>query len=96
MPKYEVIYANKFQFTNENTGQLVQGVSVTYLPNDPIQAENSRGKQPLKLSTKFDQWSNIEQVPGVYEMDFGMKAGKGGKPEMTLEGLKYASPVKAH
>lgn len=92
-----VLSARGWALTDEKTGQERSGVSIHYIMTDnlePFKVENTgeEGYQPVKQSISLDEAKHLENVPGVYEADFQMRASA-GKTVLALSTLKYLCDV---
>lgn len=86
-----ILSFRRFAFEGKLDGKHIEGVSVSYL--DPTCVENSeerRGVFPLQISTTNEVATKLTQLPGVYECDFGRRAGRFGKPEMVLREVEFS------
>lgn len=91
-------YAKPWQMQDERTGAQREGLTVEYLACDnlnPVTNEDgSVGVRHCKESVPLGFMSTITNVPGLYELEFGMKPGSRGKMEVKLVGFKYIGDVK--
>lgn len=92
-----LIYAKPWQMLDEKTGANRQGISIEYLACenlDPVVNEDgSMGVRHCKESIPLTMSASIIKVPGLYDLEFGLKPGSKGKMEVKLVGVNYISPV---
>lgn len=86
MSNYIVTGYRPYDFVNAD-GEKVQGVKVFYL--DEGTEESEHGLFPLNISTTYDQLQNLQQVPGVYDLDFKQRRDQKGKPILVLKSVKF-------
>lgn len=91
MERVLVLSANKYKFTEDETGREIEGLSVYYVPDEvPASDHIRRGLSVLKMSTsRLELWEAAAVLPGVYELDIQMRPGKNLRPTPTLTGLRY-------
>jgi hypothetical protein len=89
MQTVTVIYAKRYSFTNRETGELVEGVTVQYLPDEIANKPDEKGQQPVKLSMPVGNWNQVESVPGKYDMDFDFVPDSRGNVKVKLRGLQF-------
>jgi len=79
---YLLLSAQTYNMTDEDTGALIEGVSLWYLPSDNLDAVEdeayaarggiSRGIKVAKVSLPLDKRTKIVSVPGLYEFTLEM------------------------
>jgi hypothetical protein len=84
-----LLAARRYQFTDDKTGRPVEGVSLTYLTGDSETTPDQRGMFPLSITAPLEVFGLLTEVPGVYDMDFKQRPGKGGKPALQVVGLRF-------
>jgi hypothetical protein len=90
---YLVIAAKSYDFKND-AGERVQGLNVTYL--DPEMREDTEtqvGLLPLKVPALSKVFSQIEKLPGYYELDFRQRPDGKGKPVLTLASCRFKAEL---
>lgn len=93
-----ILYAKPYRVVNED-GTVNEGVTIVYYPCDnlsPLQGEDgSRGMQTLQQSFSMALFKNIQVVPALYEVEFGLKPIKNSAgvkvPGVVPIGLKFVS-----
>ena len=92
-----ILHTNKYDMTDRDTRENNKGISVSYLPNGSLAPKTDgtqRGDKPAKGSLKFEQEAELAAVPGVYDADLAFKINKDGKPELTLESVKFVGDIQ--
>lgn len=88
MEKCVILSARAYDF-QDSQNQQVKGVSLTYLTGDHEDTDQRRGVFPMTVSATSEVFRSITAVPGVYELDFKQRPGRGGKPSLTVVGAKF-------
>lgn len=92
-----VIYANPWSMTDERTGKAMEGITVEYLAcenlNPVTNEDGSMGVRHCKESIPLNLSPELKYVPGVYDLEFGLKPGTKGKMQVKLVGLHYLGDV---
>lgn len=90
--KILVLYCNSYNFTDDRTGQIKEGVSFRYIVSDdlaPINNPNgSKGYTIQKASLPLSFAPAFSSVPGVYDCMFDMK-DKGGQVTLVPVSVTY-------
>ena len=92
---YLVLHVRPYDFDSDD-GRRISGASVTYLDlaePDTSRASDERGVAPLTISTTVDASRGISQAPGIYDLRFTQRRGKGGRPVLTLTGAQLVRPL---
>lgn len=96
-----LLSARRYDFTGTDGGQVV-GVTLTYLTGDVENSPDNRGAAPLSITAPVDLYAQLGPLPGLYDMDFKQRPGKGGKPTLQCTGVRFQtaldgllSPVQA-
>lgn len=93
MPKFLILGARSYDFVNQETGERISGVKITYVDQPENDAIN-KGYTPMSVSADETLWNDLTSVPGIYDFDFGMKATKvGGAPKLVLHSVKLLKEV---
>lgn len=94
MAQFLVLGARHYDFVNQDSGERLVGVKLTYVDQPEYDAAN-KGYIPMSVSTDESIWADLTAVPGIYDFDFGMKATKvGGAPKLVLRSVKLLEEVK--
>lgn len=93
-----VIYAKPWQMQDDRTMAIRAGISLEYLACENfepvVNEDGSMGVRHCKESVPLELSKSITQVPGMYELEFGLKPGAKGKMEVKLVGLHYLGDVQ--
>lgn len=97
MEKTLLLSADKWEFTDEKTGEVKHGVTLTYINAYRDQDESSLGYKPTSLSAGVEVWPELQgkNLPALCEMGFGSKPGTKSNPKPTvyISTLRYVSAV---
>lgn len=94
-----VLSAKRYKVTGEG-GELVQGVSVSYLMTDTLKAvtvdSDTFGCIPAKFNAAYEDFDKFKMCPGIYDMNFTMTVvgGIGGKVTLKPESFEFLRPVE--
>lgn len=84
---YLVLGVSNWNFTDERTGEVRQGISVHYSDVNNVQKDNNvNGSLPVKITGHSSFYSRFSTLPGFYELDFGVRS-LSGKPSLFLESV---------
>lgn len=92
---YLVLSVRPYSFEADD-GRNLSGASVTYVD---LEADSTPGPDarsafaPLTISAPARLASDFPSVPGVYQLDFTQRRGKGGRPVLALGGATLERPV---
>lgn len=93
-----LIYAKAWAMQDEKTGANRQGISIEYLACENLKPvvneDGSMGVRHCKESVPLTLQESIIKIPGLYDLEFGLKPGSKGKMEVKLVGLNYIGDVK--
>lgn len=92
MEKCVVLAARAYDFQDERN-QQIKGVSLTYITDHYEDTHDRRGSFPMIVSATSEVFHSISALPGVYELDFRQRPGRGGKPGLTVVGAKLCVPL---
>jgi hypothetical protein len=81
-----VVYANEWDFEGR------RGSTIHYMTH-PVKKETARGSEVVKATGEAGLFGLLEEVPGIYEMEF-VPGGRAGKPSLQLAGLQFIETVK--
>jgi hypothetical protein len=87
-----VLGARRYDFQDES-GRRVSGVTLTYLTGDLEGEADRRGQASLSIAAPPDVWHQLQAVPGIYDIDFRQRPGKGGRPQLQAVGVHFLAPV---
>lgn len=94
MTRVLVLAAKHYDFEDEK-GKRVEGSSLTYLTGDTEQTLERRGMEPMTVSVPTDAFGGLREVPGVYDVEFRHRAGKGGRVTVQAAAVSFveAAPL---
>lgn len=91
---YLVLHVRPWALNDEVTKELREGLTVTYIdPTTPPQ-EGEVGIPPLNITGDKGLMPSFSSAPGLYDLSFTQRRGKGGKPQLVLNGANLQKPVK--
>jgi hypothetical protein len=93
---YLVLSVRPYSFEADD-GRNLSGASVTYIDLDaePLQ-DQATGFAPLTISAPARLTPDFPKVPGMYQLHFTQRRGKGGRPVLALGGATLERPVDLH
>jgi hypothetical protein len=92
--KLLVIFAKKYRFTDEKTGEVKSGLHVSYL--DPEMREDTfqqKGDSMLKVPALETVFDKLTTIPAYYEIDFRQRPDSKGKPVLTMASAEFLEKV---
>ncbi len=89
-----VLGARPYDFKDDD-GARVSGATVHYLVDTPGTDAEAVGFLPMNLPASPVVCDEIRAAgaPAFYEMEFGQRPGRGGRPQTTLSGVKFIEAV---
>lgn len=87
-----VLGARPYDFKDDD-GARVEGVTIHYITSDPDPSARSVGHVPLNVSAPIKFFHLLDKVPGLYDIEFGQRPGRGGRPTVTVVGMEYLGDV---
>lgn len=96
--KIILLFANPWELTDEDTGEIREGVSCYYYINWELSSEQNRdgsfGSQPAKSTAPIDVLQKIKSAPAVYEATFVLRTDRNsGKGVLNIDDLDYCYDV---
>lgn len=89
-----LLSARRYDF-NDDKGASVKGVTLQYLTGDTENTDTGRGCSVFTITAPFDVWLALKTVPGVYDLDFKQRPGKGGRPTLQCVSANFKAPFDA-
>jgi hypothetical protein len=83
-----VLNSRSYDFTDDQ-GKIVKGSNVTYLTGDVEASTQLKGVSTMTVSATDEVMSQLQELPGVYELDFKQRPGKNNRPTLTLTACKF-------
>lgn len=68
--------------------RAIQGVTCQFLNLIPVEEPNKRGLFPMDMPGTYDLYDQVQELPGVYNMEISMRPGPKHKPIPTVTSLK--------
>lgn len=93
MSKVIVTGYKTFSFEDEKTGRKLEGIKVSFLGKNKTSSTNEYGHLPLQSTVAMHLLDCFKEVPGIYELENEMVAGKGNKPTMAITGFEFVKSV---
>lgn len=91
MSKYIITCATKYDFVNDK-GEKVQGCKISYFDRKE-DGSSIKGYPALNVNADVKIWDKLEEIPGLYDIDFKMVPGPKGRVTLVLNDIKYCSKV---
>ena len=94
MSKHIITFVSTYDFKNDD-GEQLKGCQVSYIDNNVINEKDQKGSLNSKVTCDisfFERFKN-QPVPGVYELTFGQKPTRKGKPVLTLTDAKMLKAI---
>lgn len=90
-----ILSVNKYEFTDEKTGEIKKGVTLHYVSDYRENTATELGFKPSKTGANEAVFDAVLKggVPGMYRIDTRSKPGKDGKPTLTVVGAQLAKKV---
>ena len=92
MERCLVLCARRYSFKDDSQRQ-VDGVTLSYLTGDREEGADRRGMEPLTISGDQRLYMDLQELPGVYELDFKQRPGKNGRPTLQVTVMKFLGPT---
>lgn len=90
MAKFIVIGLQQFNFKDDN-GRTIKGNFIYFL--DKSDREGYRGLKTGKISIPDGLTKAFTVLPGLYELDFSVRIGAGGRIIATVNSVEFISEV---
>jgi hypothetical protein len=87
-----VLSVTRYNFTNTETGELIEGMKVSYVDcENPVVAQtNYRGIQRMELGSPDQKnFNTFSQVPGIYDLSYDIVPGAKGKAVVRYKSAKF-------
>ena len=92
-----ILSADKWEMDDDRTGKIRSGVSIWLVNDYREETPLAVGMKPTKVSgdiSMFDQLKSAK-LPAVFDLDYGSRPGKDGKPTLTLLGVTHIADIDA-
>lgn len=91
-----ILYAMPYSIADENTGEINEGISTTYLPTTDLAPEvddnGALGVATCKQTLPTEWLDKLTAVPGIYDIEFETRSVK-GKPQLVPCEVTFVSQV---
>lgn len=91
-----ILFANTWSITDENTGNLREGMTIEYVMTGNLEPlsndDGSLGYRTIRETVNINNAKKIEKVPGIYDITYGYTVRK-GRPVMMVKDIDYISEV---
>lgn len=96
MEKALVIAADRYEFTDEKSGEIRKGVTVYYINDYRDDTDKALGFKPIKAPATPEVFEEMRKggAPALYDLDFKTRPGQEGKPVLTLVKAVFDKAVK--
>lgn len=90
-----VLAADKWRMTDQDTGEIREGVSLHYLTDYREQKDTTVGFKPMKVGASDAAFDEIKKggAPGLYELAMKTKPGKDGIPTFQVIGARLVQKL---
>jgi hypothetical protein len=82
-----VIGVSRYNFKNDETGEMISGTKVHYFDAEYSTEENLTGFVPQSANLPFDFYGSLPVIPAYYEPEFKITL-KGKRPSIKFVGFK--------
>ena len=109
MPKiskeeYMILSALEYQITDEDTGEINEGISIWCLPQTDLEPfedtfnsragfMNPKGYKPMKINIPREKRDIFISVPGIYEVSYTMTVAN-NRPTPRIMDMKFKREIK--
>jgi len=96
MERALVISADRYEFTDEKTGEIRKGVTVHYINDYREDTDKAIGFKPIKAPATPEAFDAIAKgsAPALYDLDFRTRPGQESKPTLMLVKAQLVRTVK--
>lgn len=92
-----LLYANKYNMVDEQTGETSKGTSINYYFNQfkpTINQDGSKGLRPAKSTSDYELMNKVTAAPAMYRATFEMTIGSNMKPVLKIVDLEYLDEIQ--
>lgn len=95
MSKILILSARPYKIKDEETGRIVQGVSIWFLSPNPDSSGEVFGNLPIKASVSESYADALikAQLPAVCDVDIDVKAGAASKASISIVALQILKSI---
>ena len=86
-----VLGVKRYSFTNEGSGEIVEGTRMEYIEGFeyPFDESNMKGIFVMNVTAPYVFFEKVDKVPAYYNVVFRQRPGAGGKPVQVPVDLQY-------
>ena len=87
-----VLSVNRYQMTNESTGEVNEGTTVRFIFSDslnPFQEPDAKGYRPGKASLPYADFDKFPEAPALYNCDLVIKVASDGKAQTLASNFEF-------
>lgn len=86
-----ILRAQKYEFANEKTGEIIKGCNVFYINDYQVETDNAVGDPPMKVAASEEVFAEIKKnkAPAVYQIGTRTKPGKEGQATLVVTQAKF-------
>lgn len=88
-----VLSIGQYDFEDDR-GTQIMGTKVMVVDLEQEPKQNTRGMEPSKITIGYGQASDFQTVPGIYNIDFNIVPGAGGKVKAVYSKATFIKDFK--
>jgi hypothetical protein len=94
MARIIIISARNWSFRDEQ-GAMRTGVTIEGTEANANAEPDYRGMGAIKYQASAEAWETLRNsaIPGVYDVELGLRRGKGGTATASIEGATLVLPI---
>ena len=82
---FHILFARKWQLTDETTGEIKKGTSVKCIPTSVSASTlDTKGSDVIKFTCPTEVFSQLPKIPAVYNIEFDFKSDTKGKASFSF------------
>lgn len=91
-----ILSADKWNFSDEKTGEIRNGVTLQYVNDYREDSATEVGFKPIKVSANPEIFDTVRKngAPALYKLDMKTRPGKEGKPTLTIVKVEFVKEVE--
>ena len=95
MSKILVLSADKWSMTDENTGEVLSGITVFAVNKYRDDTSSGKGLKPVKMNLPATMWNQLKDIelPALCDAEFAMIPIAGGKAGLSIVELNPIQSV---
>lgn len=91
-----LLYVQPYKIISKETGEINSGLSLWFNGKEslkPIEREKNgeiiKGVKPFKGWLPYEAQKKINEVPGLYEIEYMMEGNSDNKPQMVITDIEF-------